>query len=149
VNQERMGQGKDQPVSECSWDRYNALWDEYKYRHDLIWRVTFQVTAAGVIIGISPYLNETVIDALEWWLLALPILALVLVGAAYIVIDDEITLFGKIKDEYRFLQKECFEIEHETSRFEWLVRLYLGALFVLGVFNLVYLILFLLRRPPS
>jgi hypothetical protein len=107
VNQERMGQGKDQLNPESSWERYNALWDEYKYRHDLIWRVTFQVTAAAVLIGVSPYLNEKVTTALGWWLLAVPILALGLVGAAYSVIVHEIALFGEIKCEYRSLQKNA------------------------------------------
>jgi hypothetical protein len=138
-----MGQGKDQLDSEFSWERYNALWDEYKYRHDLIWRVTYQVTAAAVIIGVSPYLNENVTAALGWRLVALPILALGLVGLAYFVIADEIALFMKIKTEYRSLQREHSEIEHETSRFELFVRLYLIALFVLGVFNLCYFALFL------
>jgi hypothetical protein len=138
-----MGQGKDQVDCESSWERYNALWDEYKYRHDLIWRVTYQVTAAAVIIGVSPYLNESVTAALGWRLVAVPILALVLVGVAYFVIDDEIALFMKIKAEYRSLQSERSEIEHETSRFELFVRLYLIALFVLGVLNLCYFALFL------
>jgi hypothetical protein len=138
-----MGQGKDQLDSEFSWERYNALWEEYKYRHDLIWRVTYQVTAAAVIIGVSPYLNENVTAALGWRLVALPILALGLVGLAYFVIADEIALFMKIKTEYRSLQREHSEIEPETSRFELFVRLYLIALFVLGVFNLCYFALFL------
>jgi hypothetical protein len=143
-----MGQGKDQLDSECSWDRYNAVWDEYKYRHDLIWRVTFQVTSAAVIIGVSPYLSVKVTVALGWWVLGVPILALGLVGVAFFVIADEIALFEKIKAEYRCLQKECFDIEHKTSRFELFVRLYLGALFVLGVLNLCYSALFLEELLP-
>lgn len=31
------------------------LWEEYKYRHDLIWQRIFRFTGAVVLISIIPY----------------------------------------------------------------------------------------------
>ncbi|CAN5889612.1 hypothetical protein BH18ACI4_BH18ACI4_01590 [soil metagenome] len=34
------------------------LWEEYKYRHDLVWRVIFQLTTAIVVLSIIPYIKQ-------------------------------------------------------------------------------------------
>ena len=31
------------------------LWEEYKYRHDLIWRLLFRVTAVAALLSIAPF----------------------------------------------------------------------------------------------
>ena len=51
-----------------------VLWNEYKYRHDLVWRVLFQVTAAAVILSVAPHLApKDVVYYLRLWLLAAPV----------------------------------------------------------------------------
>jgi hypothetical protein len=58
------------------------VWDEYKYRHDLCWRLVFQITAAVVTLNVIPYIEEHVAAELDYWILALPAigLALALIG---------------------------------------------------------------------
>ena len=35
-------------------DRANYLWEEYKYRHYLIWKLLFRVTFVAVVLTITP-----------------------------------------------------------------------------------------------
>ena len=44
--------------------RIQFLWEEYKYRHDLCWRVLFRLTSAVVILAIVPYLYQKVVQGL-------------------------------------------------------------------------------------
>ena len=36
------------------------LWDEYKYRHDLIWQRIFRFTTAVVLISLIPYVQQNI-----------------------------------------------------------------------------------------
>jgi len=45
----------DANLSDIPVQKAQVLWNEYKYRHDLVWRVLFQVTAAAVILSVAPY----------------------------------------------------------------------------------------------
>ncbi|HXD11604.1 MAG TPA: hypothetical protein VN653_16180 [Anaerolineales bacterium] len=51
-------------------DEAKFLWDEYRYRHDLCWRLIFQITTAVVAILIVPYIQPTITKsvALGLWL---------------------------------------------------------------------------------
>ena len=40
------------------------LWDEYEYRHNLIWQRIFIFTTAVVSISILPYIQETIVKRL-------------------------------------------------------------------------------------
>jgi hypothetical protein len=31
------------------------LWDEYSYRHDMIWKLVFRVTAVATAVAIAPF----------------------------------------------------------------------------------------------
>jgi hypothetical protein len=59
----------DYPSSEGFADRIDAgrlLWDEYKYRHDLIWKLVFQLTTAVILINTAPYLEADGLDTPCW-----------------------------------------------------------------------------------
>ena len=37
--------------------RKDNLWEEYKYRHEHIWKLIFQLTTAVVALSVVPYLD--------------------------------------------------------------------------------------------
>jgi hypothetical protein len=119
------------------------LWEEYKYRHELCWKNTFQITLAFVALSVIPYLHKEVVRALGWTVIAAPLLALALVGFAVLVMINELILFGKIKGKYREKQQTAFNIPHENSSekdsFFWFVLIYLLILLLLCLVNLVYI----------
>jgi hypothetical protein len=119
------------------------LWEEYKYRHELCWKNTFQITLAFVALSVIPYLHKEVVRALGWTVVAAPVLALALVGFALPVMINELNVFGKIKEKYREKQKTAFCIEHKTSctekgSFFWFVLIYLLTLLLLCLVNLIF-----------
>ena len=139
------------------------LWDEYKYRHDLCWKTTIQITAAFVALSIIPYLHKEVVRALGRAVIAVPFLALALVGFAIPVMINELILFGEIKRKYREKQRIAYCIQHkeyfsaetcnllrrllillrinteaELDSFSCFVLIYLLILFLLCGVNLVY-----------
>src|SRR5688572_18887760 len=54
------------------------LWNEYQYRHDLVWRLVFRLTAAVVVLGIIPYTQGKVIDQIGMLIIVSPIFGAVL-----------------------------------------------------------------------
>jgi hypothetical protein len=66
---------EDIPVEEAK-----LLWDEYKYRHELCWRLIFQITTAVVALLVIPYIQPTITNLVGLWILALPLLAIILVA---------------------------------------------------------------------
>jgi long-chain acyl-CoA synthetase len=43
--------------------RATYLWEEYKYRHDLIWRLLFRITTVAVILSIAPFTINTLVQS--------------------------------------------------------------------------------------
>ena len=69
------------PISATFADSIDAgelLWEEYKYRHDLVWRLVFQLTTAVILINTAPYLKDNVTKGIGWPMLAVPALAIAL-----------------------------------------------------------------------
>ena len=57
------------------------LWEEYRYRHDLIWRLLFRMTTAVAVLSIAPFTIDDLVKAQTGpWIRALPVLA-ILVGS--------------------------------------------------------------------
>jgi hypothetical protein len=48
-----------------------VLWEEYEYRHSLVWKVIVQITTAAVVLSVVPYVvaNETIVERLREWIL--------------------------------------------------------------------------------
>lgn len=105
-----------------------SLWAEYKYRPELIWKNTFQITLAFVALSVIPYCKD-VVRALGRTVVAVPFLALALVGFALPIMINELNVFHKIKEKYREKQKAAYCIEHEDwtakGSFFWFVLIYL------------------------
>jgi hypothetical protein len=98
-----------------------VLWDEYKHRHNLVWKVLFQITTAAVILAAIPYLaGDSIGCKLGKWLLAAPVLAVVLVAFALGVINNELDLLGQIRTAHRGLQKAMFGMSRESPRSNYL-----------------------------
>jgi hypothetical protein len=96
-------------LSDIPVQKAQVLWNEYKYRHDLVWRVIFQVTASAVILSVTPYLApENVVYYLRVWLLAAPVLASVLAIFSMRVVDNEQDILDEIRSAHRRLQNALF-----------------------------------------
>jgi hypothetical protein len=147
------------------------LWDEYKHRHNLVWRIVFQVTLAVVFLSIVPYLApDPVRDALGQWLLAAPVLALVLVLFSLPVMSNELRLLRLITKAHRREQQTLFKIKHgaedkgacciaiepqgwrymvmwlrgkNQSLFDKLMGLYFLVLLLVGLVNFIVSLIFL------
>ncbi len=116
------------------------LWDEYKYRHDLIWQRIFRFTTAVVLISIIPYVQQDIAHRLGNWILIAPLLASILAGFVLLVMWNELELFGKIKHAYRRQQNKLLDddLKHDLDKksyFDRFVLFYLGSLVVLSFAN--------------
>ncbi len=123
------------------------LWEEYKYRHDLLWRITFQITVASVVLAIVPYTGSP--EDLGIAALAPPLLAVGLVVLGIVVVLVERKLFQPVRNEYWRLQEDLFGInQNENFRGSPLnpllaaghTLIFFYLLFVLGICNFVYLV---------
>ena len=118
------------------------LWEEYKYRHDLIWQRIFRFTTAVVLISIIPYVQQDIARLLDLAILIAPVLAMLLAIFVGVVMSNELKLFRKIKTAYRRQQNKLLDddLKHhsdEDGPFEGLVLLYLGILGVLSLANVL------------
>ena len=125
-------------------------WEEYKYRHDHIWQRIFTLTTAIVLISIIPYIQQDVVRLLRNWILIAPILAFLLASFVFLVMDNELELFGRIKKAYRRQQNRHLDndLKHQLdgkSSFEMFVKAFFGILLALTVIN--GLIVFLVWIP--
>lgn len=116
------------------------FWEEYKYRHDLIWQRVFRFTTAVVIISIIPYLQQDVARILGYWILIAPLLAFLLAGYVLLVMRNELDLFNKIKLAYRRRQNRLLDddLAHnldEPSTFDRQVMWYFRILVLLAFIN--------------
>jgi hypothetical protein len=116
------------------------FWEEYKYRHDLIWQRVFRFTTAIVLISIVPYVEQDLARLVREWILIAPLLAILLAGFILAVMRNELDLFWKIKEAHRRQQNELLDddLKHKLnakSSFEWFVMLYLASLGLLSILN--------------
>ena len=67
--------------------RAQYVWEEYRYRHDLIWKLLFRMTAVAVLLAITPFtIKDLASESAEDWVKLLPAIALLLVAASAIVL---------------------------------------------------------------
>ena len=100
---------RDSGADDDKLQKLTSLWEEYKYRHDLLWRITFQITVASVLLAIVPYTADPA--TLGIVALAPPLLAVVLVVLGIVVVSVERKLFLPVRDKYWAWQKEMFSIK--------------------------------------
>lgn len=89
-------------------DELSYLWEEYQYRHDLVWRVTLRLTFVAAFLSIIPYANDSLSTKMGKWMLVPPGLSVLLAIFGSAVIANEYKLLLMIKDAYRCLQSEFF-----------------------------------------
>src|SRR5688500_17832838 len=104
-----MGSGRESGAGAESDSRVLAaqyFWEEYKYRHDLIWRLLFRVTAVATALSIAPFGIEELVVSLGRWVTALPFLAFLMILGSVPLFVTELRLFREILRFYRQSQYE-------------------------------------------
>jgi hypothetical protein len=81
--------------------RAEHLWNEYQYRHDLVWNLVFRLTAAVVVLAIIPYTQQEIMNKIGIWILAPSILGVVLAIVGLIRVDRELRQLNHIRNLYR------------------------------------------------
>ncbi|WP_445401300.1 hypothetical protein [Zobellella sp. An-6] len=121
---------------EQSEEAHALLWDEYKYRHDHIWKKLFQITIAVVLLGAVPYLKPEITRVLKGWILIAPLLGTVLALITLFLMHFELGLFARIAAAHRRHQEEIGLIRHGPHHyFRYLVMTYVGFLFLVSLAN--------------
>jgi hypothetical protein len=88
------------------------LWDEYKYRHDLIWRHIIRSTLALVALVTVRY-SEAFDNPSNWLIGFAFFAALIYWLITFITIDKELQLLEQVKAWHRYRQHVIFELHHE------------------------------------
>jgi hypothetical protein len=84
------------------------LWEEYRYRHDLVWQLVFRVTAVATALLIAPFLiDKSVVEVLGNWLLCLPLVAILVILTGFYVLLRELEPLKKIRNAYREIQNRA------------------------------------------
>jgi hypothetical protein len=84
------------------------LWEEYRYRHDMVWKLAFRVTAVAAALLIAPFLaDESVRRNVTWALVFLPVLAIVVILGGMFVLQSELGHLDHIKNAYRCAQNDA------------------------------------------
>jgi hypothetical protein len=109
----------------------NVLWDEYKYRHDLIWRHLIRSTLALVTLVTVGY--STVFKSTCWLVVFAWVVALGYWFVALFAIEAELRLYIKIKRLHRERQNHYFELDLQVpqgkDKINW------GAIFLVDPFS--------------
>ncbi|GAA3546029.1 hypothetical protein [Zobellella aerophila] len=114
----------------------SLLWDEYKYRHDHIWKKLFQITIGVVLLGAVPYLKPDITRVLQGWILIAPLLGTVLSLIAIFLMHFELCLFAKIAQAHRHHQEAHGAFQHSKgSYFRYLIMVYVCFLFLVSIAN--------------
>jgi len=94
-----------------------VLWSEYQYRHDLIWRVVFQITTAAVVLSVIPYVaKQSLVNDLGRLILLAPGTALGLIVFSAMLIINEMRILGRLRPVYRALQEKLYK-QYDSSNF--------------------------------
>jgi hypothetical protein len=92
-----MNSTAETETSVASIELAKYLWEEYRYRHDLIWRLLFRMTAVAALLSIAPFtIDDLVKRQVGAWVDVLPGLALAFVVISWPVLYLELKLFEPI-----------------------------------------------------
>ena len=126
------------------------IWDEYKYRHEHIWKLIFQITTAVIAVSIVPYIsNEAIVKTLRWFIVALPAIGAILVVFGWARLSKEMYAMGELKKRHRAYHETTYGIDYYPGRkkntkhkssFFLHVEIYLGSLLVLSILNIIILL---------
>jgi hypothetical protein len=124
------------------------LWEEYKYRHDLIWRLLFRLTAVAAVLSIVPFtINDSVREYAGFSVNLVPAVALGLIAGGWKLLLFEWKLFVPVNEDYRKAQKRARQglrvqegghardpDPREQDMFKLMVYVYPGILLGLAAF---------------
>jgi hypothetical protein len=130
------------PRDQDNLKRAEYLWNEFQYRHDLIWNLVFRLTIAVVLLGIIPYTQSDLIKMLglifSWGILIPPFLGAVLALIGFNRIRHELKHLAYIWGHYRPLQGhliDCFPAK--GADFPRDIKIYTGTLAAVAVVNIL------------
>ncbi len=116
------------------------LWDEYKYRHDLIWKHLTRSTIAVIVLITVPYSDQ--FNNEKILIIFAPVLAIGYTLFTYIILERELELYKDVKDLHRRRQNILFQLHKPTEvtyldkktsdDFTKRVRFYIKCLIVLA-----------------
>lgn len=95
-------------MREIEKEDYALLWDEYKYRHDLIWKHLVRSTLAVIALLFMPYSTEY--NNNNTFNLGAPVIAVIYLIFTLFVICREIELLEGIKRIHRKRQYQLYEL---------------------------------------
>jgi hypothetical protein len=98
-----------------SSDEGKLVWDEYQYRHDLIWRHLIRSTLA--LVGLVTVGFSTAFDPTDSLIKFAWAVALGYWGVTLFVIEPELCLLTKIRNLHRDRQKHCFGLVNKITPF--------------------------------
>lgn len=98
-------------------DEAALVWDEYKYRHDLIWRHLVRSTLALVALVTVQYTDAF---AASCWLIVFAFLAALIYWiVTFVAVDRELHLYHQLKTWHRFRQYRLLGLrfhDHDAFR---------------------------------
>ena len=128
-----------QPKPRLMSENAERIWDEYKYRHELIWGLVFKITAAVVAVSILPYaLKDDVETKLDVFILALPLIGLLLTVICTSRIRKECRLLDILRERHRDLNK--FE-NLPPSSFTVDIMIFFRSLILLNIANCIVVLI--------
>ena len=129
------------PGVDIQLEEAKFLWDEYRYRHELCWKLIFQITTAVVAILVIPYIRLDITESVGLWIVALPFLAIILVVFAMSRLKRELEILAKIRTAHRERQGKIHHITWTSDgHFTRDVILYLIGLALVGIADMIALV---------
>jgi hypothetical protein len=119
------------------------LWDEYKYRHEHCWNLTFKFTLSVVTLGIIPYIKSEKFAVPDLIIRIIPPLlsiALSLLGRKQL--KRELEILDHIRSLYRPLQDTITIpfVNNKPSTFTRFILRYLLCLILAAMLNFILII---------
>lgn len=130
--------------SEISLDEARLIWDEYKYRHDLIWRHLIRSTIAVVALLTVSYSSVLEKVDREFSIIA-SLVAIIYIVFNFSVLNSELKLLENLRILHRQRQNELYQLHAERKMsskglaggFSMRVRVYQIGLFLLALIAIV------------
>jgi hypothetical protein len=112
----------------------DLVWDEYKYRHDICWKIILQTTVGAVLIYVVPYIEQDVAAQVRYWMVVLPVIGIVFLMFGLARFRKEEELLAHVRAHHWSRQRAS---RHHAGSFKRHATWYMCALIALGVLNIV------------
>ena len=136
---EKNSKGSVNNNSQISLEEARLIWDEYKYRHDLIWKHLIRSTIAVIALLTVSY--SSALEASEQLILVASILAILYIIFNFFVLSAELGLLEGVKKLHRQRQNNLYKMHTQGEKgmvgFSVRVRLYLAGLLILSIIVMV------------